>query len=30
MTPVRRASRAPHPEPDPVSLERQAMFPPAV
>ncbi|MGW5423027.1 alpha/beta hydrolase [Streptomyces sp. NPDC003943] len=24
MTPVRRASCAPHPEPDPVSLERQA------
>ncbi|MER6917388.1 alpha/beta hydrolase [Streptomyces sp. NPDC000594] len=27
VTPVRRASCAPHPEPDPVSLERRAMGP---
>ncbi|MFB7514610.1 alpha/beta hydrolase [Streptomyces sp. NPDC056144] len=30
MTPVRRASCAPHPEPDPVSLERGATKTPAV
>ncbi|MFF8839186.1 alpha/beta hydrolase [Streptomyces sp. NPDC015130] len=30
MTPVRRASCAPHPEPDPVSLERRATKTPAV
>lgn len=30
MTPVRRARRAPHPEPDPVSLERRTMAPSAV
>ncbi|MBT2440007.1 alpha/beta fold hydrolase [Streptomyces sp. ISL-36] len=29
-TPVRRASCAPHPEPDPVSLERRSGLPPAV
>ncbi|MDT9690131.1 alpha/beta hydrolase [Streptomyces sp. P9(2023)] len=29
MTPVRRASCAPHPEPDPVSLERRSELPPS-